>query len=154
MLQFIKTNREMVDSLVGVATLAIAVIGFGLTVHQLSLTQRALKAANAYQIQTDARELVESIQASGALEHGFLDDDTTGEKYEILSNKLWIVFNFYLAVYRQAENKGVTSEFAESFRTDFCAFVKREIVELSWKEMSENRQLGAAHEGMKDDWCD
>ncbi len=139
--------------------------GLGLTVVQLKTTRGTLQAANAYQIQKDARELAgklsdENVDLLGgaSIKLGdYLDDyapDKFGKYDQPAAPKIAQIFNFYLAVYRQYKNSGVTPQFAAAFGRDFCNLFKLPGVAHYWdlRILSKNPP-GSEMQEMKNAWC-
>ena len=140
-------------------------IGLGLTVVQLRTTRSALQAANAYQIQKDARELAgklfdEKIDATGAPLIKLTDylgaytPDKFGRYDQSAAPKIAQIFNFYLAVYRQAKNSGVAPRFVAAFGHDFCILFKRPGVTHYWDTRIQSKDPpGVEVQEMKNAWC-
>lgn len=149
---FLRTYSGEIASITSVLGVLIGLVGFSLTYWQLVKTERTLRASNTYEIQRDARDLVDKINADpkfSAYIKGAEDPDYL-TKFE---NNAWQMFNFYLSVYRQATAGGVTVDFTEAFKKDFCGFVKLTRVGDAWKSMEESGRISDAHKTMEGEWC-
>ena len=143
-------NNETVAVYTAIAALVIGLGGFTLTLTQLANANRALKASNAYQIQRDARQLLEL----------HLNDDTYkrtlfGQRQidETFRNQIWVNMNFYLSVFRQHRMGGLTDEFANSYKTDFCQFLRFPKVIKIWDCFVKEQKIAEPHEKMRTTWC-
>ena len=64
------------------------------------------------------------------------------------------VFNFYLAVYRQFTNDGVTNQFARAFGTDFCNLYNLPGVRHYWDARVKSATPPSQEmQEMKNAWC-
>lgn len=149
---WLKTNSEAIGSFAAIAGLIVSVLGFGLTIWQLSETSEALRASNTYNIQKDARELINEVAARKnvvALIAGNASEDVRTAALD----DIWKMLNFYLSVYRQAEAGGISSEISKSFGKDFCQFISRKNIPEAWDEMDKSIKIDQNHKTMKDKWC-
>lgn len=163
------TDNKDTISAVGVA---IAAVGFVATTIALALTscqiresRVVLQSTNAYQIQKDARELVETLlEQTIALNKTdsikFKDylassSQDTIRKYEQEAvHAIGQMFNFYLSVYRQSKNKGISPDFAKAFAADFCQVYKTPSVQNYWMGRVQSRNPPSKSlQEMRNDWC-
>jgi predicted house-cleaning noncanonical NTP pyrophosphatase (MazG superfamily) len=151
-MNWIKTNADAIGAICAIGGLLVVLIGFPLTIYQLISTERTLRASNTYEIQKDARDIIEKI-ISDIDFRKFLKEKEAGDLTEIFEDKIWEMLNFYLSVYRQDMAGGVTSEFVISLKNDFCVFTSRPSVSSAWPEMEKSGKIGPAHVQMKDAWC-
>jgi hypothetical protein len=140
-------------------------VGLGLTVDQLKTTRNTLQATNAYQIQKDARELAgklsdESVDAPGTASIklgdylGEYGSDKFGKYDQSAAPRIAQIFNFYLAVYRQYKNSGVTPKFAAAFGRDFCNLFKLPGVTHYWDlRIQSKNPPGSEMQEMTNAWC-
>lgn len=151
MLKVLKSNLEVIQLLLSLAIVLIMASGFWLTYVQLSRTEQTLRAANTYQVQKDVRALLNQV-----LTNDFRSDlyrpNNDGLSEESL-DKLWLILNLYLSVYRQAIAEGLSSQFVESFRRDYCQFLRIPGVERGWEQLLEGGRIGDAHLGVRRAWC-
>jgi hypothetical protein len=136
----------------GTALLAlIACFGFLATIVQLRETTTALKASTAYEIQKDARELVEDLRSHpdfAALYEGAQPKD---RKQALLD--VWLMINFHLSVFRQSEADGLSADFSKTFAADFCEFVMRKPIAEAWEELTLLGQITEPQKRMRSVWC-
>ena len=104
---------------------------------QIKAAEVALWAGTQYQISKDHDELLASIPQPvwaqlGAKQPGALDAETERHVIRILS--------FASSVIEQKNLDFVTPEFWESFRRNFCGFLRLPAVSAYWKGMIETRQ--------------
>jgi hypothetical protein len=143
-------NAGAMQAFAAIAGVIVALIGFCFALYQLSATTDALQASNAYTIQRDARQIAgEFLQSVKKLE----SEQTSPDEYQQALVELWKMFNFYLAVYRQAQAGGIGSDFAESFSKDFCDTIKRQSVAAAWDELKKRNSLNDQHDKMRETWC-
>jgi hypothetical protein len=143
-------NAGAVQAIAAVAGVGVAVFGFYIAWCQLSATTNALQASNAYTIQRDARQIAgEFLKSVKKLE----SEQTSPDEHQQALVELWKMFNFYLAVYRQAQAGGIGSNFAESFGKDFCDTIKRQSVAAAWDELKKRNSLNDQHIKMRETWC-
>ncbi|MBC4017576.1 hypothetical protein [Siccirubricoccus deserti] len=152
MWRFLKDHHDQIGSTTALLGLVVGIGGFALTIQQLQSTAQALRASNTYQVQKDARELVDKVRADerfrAAMQAGVLPENDSA----VLEN-LWKMFNFYVSVFRQSEADGLSPQFVASFRRDFCAFVQKPLVAQGWDRLRAADQLGADQEEMRRRWC-
>ncbi|MBO6719600.1 MAG: hypothetical protein JJ913_16715 [Rhizobiaceae bacterium] len=152
MANLLKARSDEIGSLASILGVLIGIVGFSFTWYQLYATERTLRSANTYQIQSDARTLIEEIYSIDSVKNYIISGEGKPED-SIVSYKIWQMLNFYLSVFRQEQSKGITSEFADSFKKDFCLFVDRKSISSLWKIMIENEQISEDHEEMRGYWC-
>lgn len=151
-MKWIKTHNEAIVAVATVVSLLISIIGFGFMIWQLRETTRTLQASNTYEIQRDARSLSNEIRSKGHIEdlrNGTLASDMAASA----ETDAWLMFNFYLAVFRQVEAGGVTSTFGATFGEDFCFFLENEQILGLWSTFIDQRRLSSSHQRMKEIWC-
>lgn len=144
-------SNQPITAVSTAAAVLVTLFGFWFTYHELQSGARALRAANTYQIQKDAREAVAQLRANSnfrALISGGTPKDKTDAQEAV-----WLMLNFYLSVYRQDKSEGLTPDFAAAFSKDFCDFVARKPVGAVWDSMLKSSQIGAGHQAMKEEWC-
>lgn len=149
--QWLKTRKDEITATTAILGVLVGICGFWLTINQLSGTRETLQAANTYQVQKDARDVVDKLQAEPQFVDAMAGKPATAQSD--FSDKLWLMFNFDLSVFRQSEAKGLSQEFVSSFKDDFCQFLQKPIVSDEWKKMSNAQLLGASHEKMRKEWC-
>lgn len=145
-----------------IATLASALFiagGFAATWIQMSNATRVVQAANTYQIQKDSRELSDRVytreymrildSANSSMTYVMTLEDAEScnksvkcfrckkdQRCDILDHLFrkgtWLMFNFYLSVYRQSKLEVIPPEIAEAFSIDFCKFLKNKPVKKIW----------------------
>src|SRR3954467_1752030 len=150
--QWLRTRKDEITAAAALLGVLIGVIGFGMTWHQLSLTTGTLQASNGYQIQKDARELIENLLAKPEFRNAVHDGITPANEQMALDN-LWRMFNFYLSVYRQAEAGGLAKEFVASYKDDFCGFIKNKGAEEGWTKLKAAGRIAQPQETMRKRWC-
>lgn len=132
--------KDNSDAITGVASV-VAIFGFGVTIYQLHQTQVALKASNTYAIQKDYREMAVETMRDAAFEDFVLKHSKTkkyDEKIIVAANqRMRIIFNFYLSVFRQSKSNGISKRFAESIGRDFSSFLKNEAVRAHYDKQVE-----------------
>ena len=149
---WLKDNADQAQALGALAGILVSVIGFGAAYVQLRSANTALQASNAYSIQKDGRELLDIVQQNGFV-RDLVDGKLKPEDQQKAKFDVWKMFNFYLSVYRQSEAGGVSDEFRDSFKRDFCGFVELVPVEVEWKAMLDDKSVGTGHAKMREDWC-
>lgn len=130
----------------------VAASGFYVTSSRLSDGATALKASNAYTIQKDARELLTRIYDSGHIKR-LIDGHDAPNVNSLAGKDAFLMFNFYLSVYRQQVAGGLSDRFAASFARDFCGFQKTKPIEQMWDLMVAGGMLSGEHVNMKETWC-
>lgn len=136
----------------GTALLAvIACFGFLATVFQLRETTTALKASTAYEIQKDARELVESVRSHPDFMALYEGGQPKDRKQALLD--VWLLINFHLSVFRQAQAGGLSADFSQAFATDFCDYLKRKPISEAWNELTLLGQITEPQKKMREAWC-
>jgi hypothetical protein len=149
------SQKEPIASATAIGGVVIALFGFGLTICQLRSTADALRAANSYQIQKDARELVDKIASDPSfvqtIQQGQNGSDPAKET--AFSNNLWKLANFYLSVFRQWKAGGISTSFYESYAQDFCGLLKNKYVSAEWDKMLAEGKLNNAERDLKVEWC-
>jgi len=166
--QWCTTNKDAIAA-AGVAVTTVGflatAIGLGMTVCQIKSTRNTLQATNAYQIQKDARELASKLRAEdldakdapslklGEYMRGYVPDKF--DKYDpAAAPQIAQVFNFYLAVYRQSKNAGVTKQFAQAFGTDFCGLYNLPGIRHYWNARVKSAAPPSQEmQEMKNAWC-
>ncbi|MDG3041616.1 hypothetical protein [Roseicyclus marinus] len=154
MLNFLKKHSEEISAAAALLGVVIASLGFAITIHQLSLTERALRASNAYQIQSDARDLAQEMLLFTELRAAIRGEGAERELLPRMREALWRQHNFFLSVFRQSEARGLTTTVSDAFQRDFCGFVAREFVALQWEVMVRQEMLTEDHMEMRREWCD
>ncbi|TPJ77642.1 hypothetical protein [Mesorhizobium sp. B2-6-2] len=149
---WLKANTDESQGLGALAGVLVAIIGFGVTYSQLRSANVTLQASNAYTIQKDGRELLDTIQENGFVRN-LVDGKLKPEDQEKARFDLWKMFNFYLSVYRQSKAGGIGDEFRESYKRDFCGFVRLAQVDTEWKTMLADKSVSTEHTKMREDWC-
>jgi hypothetical protein len=156
------TRHEKITASAAIIAIVVGIGGFVATVLQLSWardqlqrTEQTLRASNTYQVQKDARELlltrlVNDKELRSALASATLP---SSEIQQEVRDKLWLMFNFYLSVYRQAQAGGLSEQFVTSFKQDFCEFLKKPVVEATWNKELLNGQLSSNYVDMRKTWC-
>jgi hypothetical protein len=155
-LDWSKDNSDAVTALASVAGIAIAIIGFWLTIRQLQETQIALKAGNTYAIQKDARELIREIMDDQSF-NDFVLNHNPQKKYaaktiEDANRCTAVMFNFYLSVFRQHKTSGISDEFARSMGRDFSAFMSKAAVRAYYNQQREAQVYDVEHQAMVELW--
>jgi hypothetical protein len=151
--EVLKKYNDEIGSATAILGLFVGVVGFGLTIFQLSDTKRALQASNAYQIQRDARDLIDEITSSTVVQRFLNGDSLTDVESSELKRNFWKMNNFYLAVFRQGQSGGLPTDFAAMFGSDFCSFSQGKKVQELWQEMLSEKMIGKAHTDMLEVWC-
>jgi hypothetical protein len=150
---WLATYKDQIGSLAAIIGVMIGFVGFTLTVWQIHETATALRAGNSYTIEDNARQLINQIENRGyvrkLISNTLPADQRTGADYD-----LWRMFNFYLAVYRQAKAGGVGREFKQDFRADFCGFLKWKAVSDEWDVFVKQNRLSDQNVAMRGAWCD
>ncbi|MGE0282194.1 MAG: hypothetical protein AB7P20_16495 [Rhizobiaceae bacterium] len=149
---WLRTWKDEITAAAALLGVVIGVVGFGMTWLQLSRTTETLQASNAYQIQKDARELIENLLAKPEFRKAVGDGITAGNEQAALDN-MWRMFNFYLSVYRQSEGGGLAKEFVASYKDDFCGFMKNKGAEEGWTKLKAAGRIGQPQETMRKRWC-
>lgn len=149
----LKTYSDEIASAAAIIGILVGVVGFGLTYCQLRSTSQALQAANSYQIQKDAREIIDGVAGDPKFV-AFIKGAQEPADKDHIHGQLWKMMNFYLSVFRQSEANGLPSDFTTSFKADFCGFVARPPVALAVAEMTADGQLSQNHTKMRESWCD
>jgi len=149
---WLKTNSDQIAAVGAVVGVVVGIVGFWATWYQLSSTATALRAANGYSIQKDARELIDKLYNDGDFVASLATGQVKGSA-EAFDKNLWIMFNFYLAVYRQQVADGLSANLATAYAHDFCAFMRNQLVADHWSEMEKSEKIGGDHEAMRRKWC-
>ena len=150
--QWLRARKDEIGAGTAILGLIIGLGGFSFTIWQLSRTTATLQAANTYQVQKDAREVLENILTNPKFAETIRGNVAPQDKSMVEQN-LWIMFNFYLSVFRQSESNGLSPEFVSSFKSDFCNFLQYPTVSEGWKQLSTEKRLGAGHDQMRKEWC-
>lgn len=151
-MSWLKDHSDAIQSAAAIVGVVVAIVGFGLTIWQLVDTNAALRASNTYDIQRDARDLVDDIQENGLVQQ-FANGTLAEDKKEKAMFDVWRMYNFYLGVFRQVQAGGVSEGFAQSFGEDFCQRVRHPKFDEAWEEMAEQKRISAAHVKMREVWC-
>jgi len=154
MANVLREKSTEIISLTSILLVVIGVVGFAMTICQLNVTQKSLKASNAYQIQRDARNLIGEVSKDGLVSRLAQDEELNEGQLEVTRQHLWKMFNFYLAVYRQEAAGGISEAFSDAFREDFCSFASLAPMSAQWEVMVKMNMLSEAHSSMKEDWCE
>jgi hypothetical protein len=144
-----KTHADVIQAIAAIA----GVIGLAITVWQLVDTTRTLRAANTYEIQRDAREIIDKIRERGHIAK-LIDGTLPETDRDDAATDAWKMFNFYLAVFRQAKAGGVSADFKNAFEHDFCQTISLSPLSQIWDELRRRNQLSSAHDEMRAEWCD
>jgi hypothetical protein len=155
-LDWFKNNSDAVTGLTSFGALVIAIVGFGLTIHELRQAQIALKAGNMYTIQKDARELIQRMMENPSF-FDFIRNHDPKKKYtqktkDEANRCLGVIFNFYLAVFRQYETKGISTAFAQSMGSDFLKFFSIGPVQAYYNRQREAKAYDDEHQRMVELW--
>lgn len=150
---FLKKHSVEIGSLAAIVGVIIGVVGFTMTIYQLKITDRTLRAANSYQIQKDAREIIGKLSENGLMRKIMIGQPLSENEQAKIRVKLWKMHNFYLSVFRQYEVDGINEEFSKAFKNDFCSFIQIDQVTSEWKIMVSNKMLSKSHQRMKEVWC-
>ena len=145
--------KDEITTATAIIGVVVGIIGFTLTIIQLYRTQNALRAANTYQIQKDARDILENDLLKDASFRDALNGSVKPGQQQEFDDKFWLLMNFYLSIYRQTQAGGVSPEFSTSMERDFCNFVKREAVATEWKRLAGDGRLAPEHKEMRKEWC-
>lgn len=148
----LKSNSDQIGAASAIVGVLVGVAGFGFTYYQLSSATGVLQATNAYEIQKDARELVDGL-ASDADFVAALNTGPGQSDAAAFETKLWRMFSFYLSIYRQSTADGISKKFATSFADDFCGFIGKPVVAAEWDKMQQSGKLGDSHAEMRKAWC-
>lgn len=149
---WLKDHVDAITSGAAILGVIVGAVGFWVTWYQLSATTAALKASNTYTIQSDARELLDTLEQRNFV-RALIDGKLKAEDEPNARFDLWKMFNFYLSVYRQSKADGITDEFRQSFIRDFCGFLARPPVDMQWKNMAAEKRLSDEQIKMRGDWC-
>jgi len=150
--RWLGTNSDEIGAVGAVVGVLVGIIGFGATWYQLSSTSTALRAANGYSIQKDAREMIDKLYADSDFIASLAAGQVKGPP-EAFEKNLWIMFNFYLSVYRQDVADGLSDNLAGAYARDFCKFLGNSLVATRWSEMEKEKKIGADHDAMRQKWC-
>ena len=155
------TTHEKITASAAIIAILVGIAGFVATVLQLSWardqlarTEQTLRASNTYQVQKDARELLLNRLVNDQELRSVLASNTAPQdvKQEV-RDKLWLMFNFYLSVYRQAQAGGLSEQFVTAFKQDFCEFLKKPVVDATWNKELQSGQLTVNYADMRKTWC-
>lgn len=152
-LRLLRDYKDEIASAGAIIGVLVGVFGFWFTIDQLKSNERTLKAANAYEIQRDARALVDEISQDAKLQKLIRGESLSELEVSDVRKLLWKMNNFYLSVFRQVEAGGVADGFKSSYRRDFCSFVKIPSIERQWLEMRKTGMVADGHAGMREAWC-
>jgi hypothetical protein len=152
---WLTTYKDPIGCAAAIGGVVIGLVGFGATIYQLRSTAAALRATNSYQIQKDARELVDKIQSDPSFAKIMQQGPNTNDPAQELtfSNGLWKLANFYLSVDRQWKAGGISSGFYESYVQDFCGLLRNKYVSTEWDKMLSDGRLNSAERDMRAEWC-
>jgi hypothetical protein len=150
--QWLKTRKDEITAGVAILAVLVNILGFWFTISQLSRATSTLQATNTYQVQKDARDVLEKILAEPEFGDA-IRGKISADNESMVAQNLWIMFNFYLSVFRQAEANGLSPEFISSFKKDFCRFLEYPTVSAEWEKLSSEQRLGPSHEKMRREWC-
>ena len=149
----LKKHSAEIGSAAAIIGLLVAILGFCITIWQLQETRRTLQASNAYEIQRDARALIDSIVAEGELQKLLKGEELSAASKEKVKESLWQMNNFYLSIFRQGEAGGIPDDFVTSFSSDFCSFTNGKAINKLWDEMLKENAIGKSHMKMREGWC-
>ncbi len=147
----LKNNEAQIGIILALLSAVIAGGGFYAAWWQLSRTEQTLRAANTYQVQKDAREILDKLTADKAFRTAVASGQ--GLSDPAVSDKIWLMLNFYQAVYRQAIANGLSPEFVRSFKLDFCKFVGLPAIDAFWKKLEADHGLSESQIAMRKEWC-
>lgn len=149
---FLKKYADEIVAASSVMGVVVGVFGFAIAFYQLSATQNAIRAANAYELQRDSRELLTLLTDNKSFDE-FVRGANEAPLTPEIERSLWLAFNFYQSVFRQHKSGGLPEIFANSFKADFCGFVRVKNVDRAWVDMKNRFQISDQHQGMRDEWC-
>lgn len=129
----------------------IAALGFGAAWWQLSRTEQTLRAANTYQVQKDAREIIDKLIADGNFRSAINSGNPLSD--QDMADKVVLMLSFYKSVYRQAKSDGLTDEFVDAYKVDFCKFVRKPTIDAFWKKLETGNELLESEIAMRKEWC-
>ncbi|RWP11020.1 hypothetical protein [Mesorhizobium sp.] len=152
MCKWLKTNSDAIQAGSAIVGVAVTIIGFGLTIYQLSSANHSLQASNTYTIQHDAREIISGIISRGNL-RPLLMNTLPAEKKEDAKTDLWQMLNFYLSVFRQLRAGGINEKIGAAFATDFCDLLDKIPVTTAWDELRTEKRITEDYEEMRRTWC-
>jgi hypothetical protein len=155
------TLHEKITASAAIIAILVGIGGFIATVCQLSRardqlikTEQTLRASNTYQVQKDARDLLlNRLVNDEELRNAIASTTVPLEIKQEIRSKLWLMFNFYLSVYRQAQAGGLSEQFVTSFKQDFCEFLKKPLVDATWNKELQSGQLSVNYADMRKTWC-
>ena len=192
LISFLRERKDEISVLVSIASLLIVALGFLATWKQAHRATEELQAANVYQIQKDARQLNSEVFTTsyrkvldlpGKTTYFVLMDvpdktthfvlrgiDNRSPNVVVLDENFqegtWKMFNFYIAVYRQAQYGMLPNEFARDYARDFCLLWTKVPAEMVWNNIirrykkSDRSQTnlnvteGLDYAQVPKDWCD
>jgi hypothetical protein len=149
---FLRTHKDEIGAATALLGVAIGSVGFYLTYAQLSRTEQTLRAANTYQVQKDAREIITKIMAETSFRASLKKDKIEPDNTDF-TDKLWLMLNFYGSMFRQSKINGLSDDFVVAIRKDFCGFVANKAVASGWDILKSRDQLSETHEAMRASWC-
>jgi hypothetical protein len=136
----------------GTALLAlVACFGFLATIYQLRETTAALKASTAYEIQKDARELIQGLRSHPDFMALYQGGQPKDRKQALLD--VWLMINFHLSVFEQSQSGGLSADFSKAFAADFCGYLKRKPIAEAWDELVLGGEITEPQKKMRDVWC-
>ena len=151
--EWLVTYKDKITTGAAIATAVIALGGFWLTITQLSNTAAALRAANSYQIQKDARELADKIRSDTGFRRALENGPSDKQDEVTFSDDIWKMANFYLSVFRLWKANGISADFYRSYGQYFCGLFGSKYIADEWGKMLASKQLNDAEREMKDKWC-
>ncbi|RVB64856.1 hypothetical protein, partial [Mesorhizobium sp. M7A.F.Ca.CA.002.03.2.1] len=151
MCKWLKTNSDAIQAGSAILGVAVAVIGFWLTIYQLSSANHSLQASNTYTIQHDAREIISEIISRGNVRPLIMGTLPAGKKEEAKTD-LWQMLNFYLSVFRQLHAGGINQKIGAAFGKDFCDLLDKAPVATAWDELLKEKRITDDYEEMRRTW--
>ena len=76
-------------------------------------------------------------------DNGALDVVVFGKDYQ---ERTWKLFNFYIAVYRQAKYGMLPEEFVKDYSRDFCLLWARKPIRMFWDAIMQGYQKSGVNE--------
>ena len=153
LLALLRDRKDEIGSISAIVGVLIGFFGFFLTIQQLKSSGRTLQATNAYEIQKDARALIDEVSRDDLVQQAMSGKPLGAVDTVKLQGMLWKMQNFYLSVFRQKAAGGISTDFSSSFAADFCDFIKNPRISSDWDLMLKSGMLTKNHVKMREDWC-